>query len=287
MWHCGAAMDPLVSILIPTVGRTAYLDVALGSVPDGARELIVVHDGPEDPATRAVCERHGATLIVHGERRGINVARNRAIDAASAPLLAFLDDDVRCWPGWLDALLEAARTQPDVECFGGPIRVRFEGPRRPPRLCGREEGPITELDLGEADRDAAFAWGANMAIRRSALERVGRFDPGLADCGDEEDWQRRLRAAGGRVRYVAAAGVDHRRDGDDVRVRALARAAWFRGRAARRYDAHKGSAPPLARELRVLAGTAWHTLRRRCGNGPIMFARSAGRIRQALADRRQ
>ena len=268
-----------VSVLIPTVGRAGYLDVCLGSL-NGAAEVIVVQDGADDAAVRAVCERHGARLLVHGERRGINVARNTAIAAAGGDLLCFLDDDVRVWPGHVAALTAAATELPEVECFGGPIRPVYEGPA--PRMCGREEGPITELDLGPRDTDTRFAWGANFAIRRSALERIGGFDDALADCGDEEDWQRRLAAAGGRVRYVARAGVDHRRRGADARLRALARAAWYRGRAARRYDEHKGTAPPLRGELRVLAGTAWHTLRRRCGNGPIMFARTAGRIYESL-----
>ena len=60
---------------------------------------------------------------------------------------------------------------------------------------------------------------------RRAIERIGPFDEALGGAGDEEDWQRRLRAAGGRVGYVAAAGVDHRRAGRDAQLRSLARAA--------------------------------------------------------------
>src|SRR5206468_8984109 len=113
---------------------------------------------------------------------------------------------------------------------------------------------------------AEFVWGANMALRRSALERVGPFDEAVEIwAGDEEDWQRRLRAAGGRIAYVAAAGVDHRRAGPDARLPALSRAAYHRGRAARRYDAFKGAAPPLSAELRTLAGCGYHVVRRACG----------------------
>src|SRR5205814_10730658 len=97
------------------------------------------------------------------------------------------------------------------DVFAGPIRVRLEG--RAPHSCGREPPPITALDLGRADTDARFAWGANMAIRRAALERVGPFDETLRNGGDEQEWQERLRARepGARVLYVGAAGVGHRR----------------------------------------------------------------------------
>ncbi len=275
----------LASLLIPTRRRRDYLAVALASVAgqlaEHGAELIVVEDDPRDPETEKLVTGHGGRYIAHGAPRGINVARNTALEAARGELLCFLDDDVEAWPGWLAALLAAARDCPEHEAFGGPIRPRLEGGRL--HACGREPLPLTSLDLGPHDRDADFAWGANLAVRRTALERIGPFDPALGGAGDEEDWQRRLRAAGGRVRYVAAAGVDHRRAGRDARIAALARAAFHRGRAARRYDAFKGVAPPLATELRTLAGCLWHIVRRRCGNGLVLSALTAGRLREALA----
>ena len=63
-----------------------------------------------------------------------------------------------------------------------------------------------------------------MAVRREVLERVGPFDERLVNGGDEEELQQRWRAArpGGRIRYVAAAEVVHRRAGHDARLRSLA-----------------------------------------------------------------
>src|SRR5206468_2826417 len=76
---------------------------------------------------------------------------------------------------------------------------------------------------------------------------------------------------------------DHRRAGDDARLRALAAAAYRRGAASRRFDAFKRSEPSLARELRVLAGCCVHALRFRCANGIVLAAHSLGRLRAALA----
>jgi len=278
-------MPPSASILFPTRRRRAYLAVALASVaPQAAAhgaEIVVVEDDPADPETERLVTSRGGRYLALGAPRGINVARNAAIDAATGDLLCLLDDDVEVWPRWLEALLAAAAAHPDHEAFGGPIRPRLEGGRL--HACGREPLPITSLDLGSEDADAEFVWGANLTLRRSALERIGRFDPALGGAGDEEDWQRRLRAAGGLIRYVAAAGVDHRRAGADSRVPALSRAAFHRGRAARRYDAYKGSAPPLATELRTLAGCVFHIARRGCGVGVVLTALTAGRLREALA----
>jgi GT2 family glycosyltransferase len=280
-------MGLTVAIIVPTRGRPAYLDVALRSLaPQAAAlgaEVVVVDDGP-DHETHAVADRHGARYLAHDGPRGLNVARNTGIRATTSDLLVYVDDDIEAWPGWLQAIVDAARaTGDDVGVLTGPIRPRFEDHEL--RMCGREGPPITFFDAGPADVDVERAWGANMALRRSALMRVGRFDASLVNGGDEEEWQARWRAAGGRIRYIAAAGVDHRRAGDDARLRSLCRAAYARGRASRRFDAFRRDAPPLRAELRVIAGCAVHTLRYRCANGIVMAAHSAGRVREALTAR--
>jgi GT2 family glycosyltransferase len=283
-----ARMGRVASIIIPTRRRRGYLAVTLASLAGQAAErdaeVLVVEDDPADPATAALAERHGARYLAHGAPRGPNAARNTGIAAATADLICFLDDDVEVWPGWLGGLLDAAARNPDHDVIGGPIRARLEGSRL--RACGREPLPITTLDLGEQETEARFVWSANLAVRRRALERVGPFDASLDIYGDEEDWQHRLHALGGRVLYTPVAGVDHRRTGGDARLGGLARAAWRRGRHSRRYDVRKGTSKPLAGELRVLAGCVWHIARRRCGVGIVLTALSAGRVAETLAPAR-
>jgi GT2 family glycosyltransferase len=273
--------------VIPTHGRPGYLDVALASiVPQAAAaraEVIVVSDGG-DALTGTVAARHGVPVVVP-DVHGANAARNAGVQAARGDLIVLVDDDVQAPAGWLAALLAGVAAAPGHEVFGGPIRARLDGGG--PRSCGRESPPVTTLDRGPADRDVDLVWSANMAIRRTALERVGPFDEELRGRGEEEDWERRYRAQGGRVRYVAAAGLHHRRTAADASLRRLARAAFGHGANARRYDVRKGAAPSLGRELRVLGGCLWHTVRRRCANGIILAAHSAGRLREAWTARRR
>ena len=284
-------MTPAASIVIPTRARLPYLEVALASIAPAAAELgaevLVVDDAGASAAARALVERFGARYEPHDRPRGLNVARNTGVERSHGALLLFLDDDVAAARGWLAAILRAAQEHPDVDVFTGPIRPRLEGGG--PRSCGREAPSVTALDLGSRDTDARFAWGANMAIRREAIVRVGPFDPTLAHGGDEQEWQERLRAADPRARvmYVAAAAVEHRRVGADARLRSLSRAAFVRGGAARRFDARRGSAPPLRGELTTLAGCLAHVVRRRCPAGLTMVAHSAGRLRKGLRERRE
>jgi glycosyltransferase involved in cell wall biosynthesis len=282
-------MDPpVVSVVVPTRGRAAYLEVTLDSLlaqrTGIAHEILVVDDGDVDTTAAVVRARPPVRYLPHGVRRGLNVARNTGLREAGAALIAFVDDDVLVPPGWLDALTEGAASHPEADAFGGPIRARFEG--RAPRGCGREQPPITTLDLGERDREVDFVWGANFAVRRAAIKRVGPFDEGIVQPhGDEEEWLERLHAAGGRIVYLAGAGLDHRRTAADARLRPLARAAYARGRGARASDRRRGREPSLAGELRVLAGCGWHTVRRGCPQGLIIGAHSAGRVMEALRPR--
>jgi len=320
--------DPTASIVIPTHARPDYLRVALASIaPQAAAagaELLVVEDGQPSHDVGALAKRFGATHLSHARPLGLNAARNTGVANSRGELLVFVDDDVEVGPGWLQALLVAAREHPDTQVFTGPIRPRLEGRGGWSRhSCGREGPPITSLDLGSRDTDdVRFAWGANMTVRRGALERVGPFDATLGLYGDEQEWQERLLAetgirakgaclpasvssrnghgGGGQaeatetsppfrerpILYVAAAALDHRRSPADARLRSLARAARARGRASRRYDAWRGEAPTLRRELRTLAGCLGHVIRRRCPSGLTMVAHSFGRFEEGLRGRR-
>jgi GT2 family glycosyltransferase len=280
---------PPASIVIPTRSRLSYLEVALASLAGQARaagaEILVVDDAGSSPSARELAQRFAARYEPHPGPLGLNMARNTGVERSGGELVVFVDDDIAAGERWLAALLDAARQHPEVDVFTGPIRPRLEG--GPLRSCGREAPPITSLELGAQDTDARYAWGANMAVRRRALERVGQFDVTLEHGGDEQEWQDRLRrrTPGARVLYVANASVEHRRTGRDARLRSLSRAAHARGRASRRFDERRGEAPPLARELLTLAGCIGHVVRRRCLAGLTMVAHSAGRLRQGLATR--
>jgi GT2 family glycosyltransferase len=277
---------PVASVVIPTYRAPEYLDVTLGSVmPQAAAagaEVIVVSDGP-DPANAEVTERHGARLITLEDHAGLNTARNTGIDAARSDLIVFIDQDIAAPDGWLDAIIAGAAAHPELEVFGGPIRPRLEAALP---ACGRHAVPITTLDAGSVDCDVPMVWGANMTMRRSAFVRVGMFDPALLGRGDEEEWLMRHLAAGGRIRYLAAAGLDHRRTAADSRLSVLVKAAYGQGREVRHHDRRSGKARSIPAELRTLAGCAWHTVRRRCAYGIVMGARTAGTLREALAERR-
>ena len=179
-------MDPpVVSVVVPTRGRAAYLEVTLDSLLEQrggiASEILVVDDGVGPATAAAVGARPRRPL--RPARAGARPERRPQHRPARgrAPLIAFVDDDVLVPPGWLEALVEGAQRNPDADAFGGPIRARLEG--RPPRSCGREQPPITTLDLGDRrPRDRRRLGGElrGPPQRRRAGRAVRRVDHATA-----------------------------------------------------------------------------------------------------------
>jgi succinoglycan biosynthesis protein ExoM len=110
--------------------------------------------------------------------QGLSTARNRALDLvpADAEWIAFIDDDEVPAPGWLDELLDVARTYraPIVQ---GPVRPLFVSP--PPRWIVRgrffEHGPHSDgAALGYAATNNSMIAAA--VVRRLRLRFDDRFN---------------------------------------------------------------------------------------------------------------
>lgn len=102
---------------------------------------------------------------------GLSRARNRAVGATSAPLLAFTDDDVSFEPTWLDRIVALFDAHPAAGAVCGGA-VTPTGKRVPgaPERSGVHRWPTTPFGLGV---------GLNMALRREALDAAGPFDEEL------------------------------------------------------------------------------------------------------------
>ena len=78
--------DALTSILVvPEDG------VELADLRGTGAEIVVIEDGPADPRTAQLAAEHGARHVALGAPRGLNVARNAAVEAARADLLHVRD----------------------------------------------------------------------------------------------------------------------------------------------------------------------------------------------------
>ncbi|GAA0964279.1 glycosyltransferase [Actinocorallia libanotica] len=189
-------------------------------------EVIVVDDGSLDETAEVVGE-HDALLLQHPRNLGAPAARNTGWRAASAPVVAFLDDDCVPEEKWAELLLAAYKNE-DVTGVGGPIvqagaggyaaRFMKRNHRHVPLelalteqkgIAGRFlrylRGQWQPPEAGERRYVHAFC-GGNMSYRKSALEEADGFDEDFRYAAEEEDLARRL---DGRLLFLPDAIVEH------------------------------------------------------------------------------
>ena len=210
-----------VSIVMPTYNRCGELEAAVNSAlcqtePADHYELIVVDNNSTDKTAevlqRLTAIHAGRVRAVTERRQGVSHARNAGITAAAAPLVAFFDDDVRVTPEWVATIRRTFRERSDIDCIGGKVLPDWSSP--PPRWLTRSHwAPLALQDLGDrpvlvSAENPLGLISANLACRRSLLDRVGGFSPlfqrvkdGIGSLEDDE-WIRRLWQSGGRALYV-------------------------------------------------------------------------------------
>jgi len=234
-----------LTAIVPTRDRPEFLADCLRTltsqkVERGRFDVLVIDDGSAEPLEPTVAGvARGSTIkmrCVRQEPSGLNAARNHAVAVTDSPLLAFLDDDTLVAPGWASAVL-AAFSETPCAALGGRITLAL-GADAPRWLTDGSRQYLAELDLGPQRcwlEGFVTPVGANCAMRRSELDRVGGFREGLDRVGaslisaGETELFRRLRARGGRLLYDPAAAVVHRVPADRLTLEFFQRRAWAQG----------------------------------------------------------
>jgi GT2 family glycosyltransferase len=133
------------------------------------------------------------------------------------------------------------------------------------------------MDFGTQDSAISHVFGANMVLRRWALDQVGLFDERLCGWGDEEEWQRRYKAAGGSVMYVADAGLWHRKTAKSLKLPALLRVWFKRGIKQIEFRQHQQEPFWMLQDIEGLARGMAHFATSGCCWGLMSASESAGR----------
>src|SRR5438874_2748739 len=199
---------PRVSVVVCTYNGARTIRDCLDGLsrldyPD--YEVIVVDDGSTD-ATGVIARQYDCRLI-QTENRGLANARNTGLAAATAEILAYLDDDAYPDPDWLRYLAATFR-RTGYAGVGGP-NIAPPGDGSIAECVARAPGgPVHVL---VTDREAEHIPGCNMAFRTAYLEAVGGFDPRFRTAGDDVDVCWRLQDRGWTLGFHPAAVVWHHR----------------------------------------------------------------------------
>jgi glycosyltransferase involved in cell wall biosynthesis len=265
-----------VSIVICTLDRALPLSNAIRSILgqdcDPRRyEIVVVDNCSRDRTPQVVREFQALASNIryfYEGRLGLSIARNRGTAESRAPIVAFFDDDGTADPGWLEALLEVFRNDPEAGAAGGLIHVGWPA-KKPEWMPADFQGYYGACDYGGERRRLAFPqypYGANMMIRRQFLEAIGGFNDALGAKGqnimqgDELDVFQRLFAMNINVVYEPRAVVHHWVPTERVTRKWLLRRAYKHGFSNTRLSAVRTGATRLtwaALLLRASVNSVW------------------------------
>jgi glycosyltransferase involved in cell wall biosynthesis len=184
------------SVVVSTYDEKRWGDLvgcldSLGDQSTPPLETIVVVDHNAALLARAAGAFPQARVIPNERSRGLAGARNAGAAAARGELIAFIDDDARAEPAWLEQL-QACFAKPQVVGAGGALIPSWENgeARWIPREfywvfgCSYTGQPQTLAPIRNPI-------GANMAVRASVLAEVDGFRE-----GDRGDAPREIRARG-------------------------------------------------------------------------------------------
>ena len=195
-----------VAVIVPAYGVAHLLQEALASLqaqtmPDW--ECVVIDDGAPDDVAGAVepfLADPRIRFLVTGNH-GVSAARNTAIRASQAPLVALLDGDDLYRPRYLETMCEALEGDENVRL--GTCNARIFGAVPREHYCvERKQGTGDGVHGSLSDvLDRSFNVYIGTTFRRADFERVGGFDESMAQSEDFDFWVR-LMLLGGYAFYA-------------------------------------------------------------------------------------
>jgi glycosyltransferase involved in cell wall biosynthesis len=200
---------PLVSCIVPTYNGEAFLAEALDSILEQtfqSFEIIVADDGSSD-ATLAVAARSAPRVRIVAQRNsGPAAARNLGLRVASAPFVAFLDQDDRWHRGKLARQMSRFDARPELDLSVAHVRRFWTADLRAQEERWRGHRAANALP--------GYITGTFLA-RRRAFDMVGPFDHAVR-FADSMEWFLRARAQGIVSELLPDVLLWHRMHGDNL-----------------------------------------------------------------------
>jgi len=186
---------PLISIIIPTYGRSEMLQRAIKSVLNQTyshMEIIVVDDNNADSKYRKETEsslkeyldNNQIIYIKHEQNAGGCVARNTGIKSAKGDYIGFLDDDDEWLPKFIEKHLEVLSNGADiVYCNFFSVDSSKNGDR---------VTVLSENKRGDVFNDLLQGWCPSTTsmflVKKECFETSGYFDESLQSFQDYDKW---------------------------------------------------------------------------------------------------
>lgn len=224
---------PELSVVVCTLGRANVAETvssiaASAEQADRRVEIVVVWQGASPPPEL------GADRVVDVFPVGLAHARNRGLALATAPIVAFVDDDEVVDPGWVAGLL-AGFADGATGVFG-PVQPRDDRGL----AYNRYQRAEAEIFRGRSTPPWRIGTGGNMAFRRDVLVDLGGFDPlfgvgAISRSAEDTEAVLRLLRSDGVVAWAPDAVVYHPTKTEAERLASRFPYAYGMGKLMRRH----------------------------------------------------
>ena len=174
----------------------------------GWRVRVIVADNDDQPSARETVESAFAAFrldgrYIHAPARNISVARNACLDAAQAPLVAFIDDDETARSDWLAKLIARQEATKASVVFG---KVKAVYAADAPVWMPAADMHSTPPPIRNGEIVGGYT--CNVLMRRDVVGAL-RFDPAYGRTGGEDTkFFTQLQGEGVAMVYADDAVVD-------------------------------------------------------------------------------
>jgi len=213
-------LNPVVSVIIPVFRDWNRLKVCLASLAGQKAsfesfEVIVVDNDPH--YHEVVLPDYPMKVYLEKESiPGSYAARNKAISIARGQALLFTDSDCIPSPTWIN---EAIRLLEDSEfdLFAGKVQVEVKSNSWVAAFDQAFAFPIEDYVLNEN-----FGVTANLLVRKSVFDAIGKFNAAVFTGGDSEFCNRAIRK-GHKISYADNLLVIHpaRESWEELKTKAI------------------------------------------------------------------
>jgi len=211
---------PPVTVVICTYNRSMLLSHCLRSLSEQSAtpesyEVIVVDNNSTDSTQDIAMDftrRFPNFKLIHEPEQGLSHARNRGWKEAEAPWVAYIDDDAKAMPGYIERLLFVIENYP-FDCFGGVYLPWYEYGK--PGWFRDEYASNLSVQDHTGVLNSGYASGGNFVIRRTILEEFEGFHadlgmrPDKIAYAEEALLQMQLRNAGYTIGFDPQLIVEH------------------------------------------------------------------------------
>lgn len=213
---------PTVSVILVNYNGLAHLGPCLGSLASlnydkGRLEIIVVDNASIDDSTHWLQDHCPQVKVIRNERNvGFSRACNQGVERARGDYVAFVNNDMRVDPEWLNGLLEPMARDERIACAGSMVMnwegtaVEFASRHDDPFSLAYEPLQHDYKPQRAGDSYALFVSGGAMLLRRADFVGAGGFDPRYFMYHEDVDLCWRLWVNGKRCVVAPHSIVYHR-----------------------------------------------------------------------------